>query len=46
MLCLVVIRQDSCPGCGLNTIDLSEAGLTAICPGSGNCPVTIVALEP
>ena len=42
--CLIVIRQDSCPGCGPNAIDLSEAGLAAICPGDDWCPVTIQVL--
>ena len=37
--CITVARQDSCPGCHPNTLDLSESGLEMICPGSGSCPV-------
>lgn len=42
---LVVIRKDTCPGCGANLIDLSEAGITAICGGLGGCTVTVRRLD-
>lgn len=29
--CIVVIRQDSCPGCAPNVIDLSERGSELVC---------------
>ncbi len=39
-------RQDACPGCGANTIDLSEAGLAQACgPEAGSCAVTIEVLR-
>lgn len=39
---LNVVRVDSCPGCGRNHVDLSEAGLAHLCgleytPGSPPC---------
>lgn len=37
----VVVRSDSCPGCHRNTIDLSEAGVLAVCGGVHTCEVTI-----
>lgn len=36
---LVVIRQDSCPGCGSELIDLSEAGILQVCGSLGGCEV-------
>ena len=34
-------RQDACPGCGAGHVDLSEAGLAALCglrwPEEGTC---------
>lgn len=44
--CLVVTRQDACPGCGGNHIDLSEAAIDAVCgaPESSTCSVTIEAI--
>ncbi len=29
--CVVGFRQDSCPGCGENHLDLSEAGINTVC---------------
>jgi hypothetical protein len=29
--CVVGFRQDSCPGCGPNHLDLSEAGINTVC---------------
>jgi hypothetical protein len=38
--CVRVVRHDACPGCSANQLDLSEAGLAAVCgPGSGRCSV-------
>ena len=34
-------RQDSCPGCGTNHLDLSEAGMLTVCGYLGRCPVWI-----
>ena len=39
--CVEAMRVDACPGCGYNTIDLSEAGSAAVCGEVGNCEVTI-----
>src|SRR5207249_7583931 len=40
--CLTGTRQDGCPGCTAYVIDLSEAGLAAVCGvATGSCPVTI-----
>lgn len=39
---LEVARTDSCPGCGPNLLDLSEAGHARVCGAVGNnCQVTI-----
>lgn len=41
--CIVGTRQDACPGCARNQLDLSEAGIAIVC-GSvevGTCAVTI-----
>ena len=44
--CLVVVRQDSCPGCGDHLIDLSEAGHEYACgPNAGPCRVRVWAVE-
>lgn len=40
-----VVRRDSCPGCGHNHIDLSEAGITSVCGGLGACSVRIRVLR-
>jgi len=29
--CILTIRHDSCPGCGRNHVDLSEAGIALVC---------------
>ncbi len=40
--CIVGIRQDSCPGCGHDHLDLSEAGIDQVCGDqAGVCEVTI-----
>ena len=45
--CLRVVRQDSCPGCDKDHIDLSEAGITFVCGDQADvCDVTIQALRP
>ena len=39
---IMVTRQDACPGCSPNMIDLSEAGSIAVCGGRPHtCRVTI-----
>lgn len=38
---LVVIRQDTCPGCGAGLIDLSEAGIIEVCGSLGGCTVRV-----
>jgi hypothetical protein len=39
--CIVGQRQDTCPGCGPFVIDLSEAGIAAVCgDGAGRCEAT------
>jgi hypothetical protein len=37
--CAVVERQDSCPGCGPNVIDLSESAHQLVC-GAGTCEIS------
>jgi hypothetical protein len=40
--CIVVIRQDACPGCYVNLVDLSEAGNAAVCGSPPHtCRVTL-----
>jgi hypothetical protein len=40
--CIVVIRQDACPGCYANLVDLSEAGNAAVCGSPPHtCRVTL-----
>lgn len=43
---ILATRQDSCPGCGSNHVDLSEAGFQEVCgPLSlGRCRVTVTAI--
>lgn len=36
-----VVVGDTCPGCAWNHIDLSEAGIEAVCGGRYTCAVTI-----
>jgi hypothetical protein len=50
--CIVAQRQDTCPGCVRTLIDLSEAGIAAVCGvNTSTCAVTVqkmverVALE-
>lgn len=43
---LVVTRTDSCPGCGPNLLDLSEAGNSIVCGGRPHtCRVSIQVLD-
>lgn len=42
---LDIPRTDSCPGCGPNLLDLSEAGSEVVCGFVGNCPVTIEVIR-
>jgi hypothetical protein len=43
--CIVVTRQDACPGCHANVIDLSESGNSLVCGGAPHtCRVTIHVL--
>jgi hypothetical protein len=40
--CIVATRQDACPGCYANLVDLSEAGNAAVCGGLPHtCRVTL-----
>ena len=40
--CIVVTRQDACPGCYANLVDLSEAGNAAVCGSPPHtCRVTL-----
>lgn len=44
---IVVRRQDTCGGCGLTMIDLSEAGSIAVCGGRPHtCSVTVQRVGP
>ena len=44
--CIVVTRQDACPGCHANVIDLSESGNSLVCGGAPHtCRVTIQPLR-
>jgi len=44
--CIVGLRQDGCPGCGVNHLDLSESGIAIVCgPGAGRCRVEIEVLR-
>lgn len=43
--CAVVVRKDSCPGCGPYLLDLSEAANTAVCGSTPHtCRVSIEVL--
>jgi hypothetical protein len=40
--CIVGVRQDTCPGCETNHLDLSEEGLDAVCgPDKGVCRASV-----
>jgi hypothetical protein len=40
--CIVGVRQDTCPGCETNHLDLTESGLDAVCgAGQGVCRATV-----
>lgn len=40
--CIMAYRLDSCPGCDqYGMIDLSEAGIVAVCGSQGSCSVTV-----
>ena len=43
--CIVARRTDSCPGCAGNWIDLSEAGIVAVCGQLGRCSVSVEVLR-
>ena len=45
--CIVVTRQDACPGCYANLVDLSEAGNAAVCGSPPHtCRVTLQLVGP
>lgn len=37
--CIFGTRHDACPGCAANHLDLSEAGITAVCGQLGTCTI-------
>jgi hypothetical protein len=39
--CIAGRRVDSCPGCVGRWVDLSEAGIIAVCGQLGRCEVTV-----
>ena len=42
LACNLVVRQDACPGCSRNVVDLSESGLDMLCGyQTSTCRVTI-----
>ncbi|HLF79940.1 MAG TPA: hypothetical protein VJB57_20875 [Dehalococcoidia bacterium] len=46
LACIKSVRQDICPGCSRNHIDLSEAGISLVCgAGTDLCDVTIQPLQ-
>ena len=45
--CVRAIRQDACPGCGRDQLDLSETGIAATCgEGTDRCSITIEEIAP
>jgi hypothetical protein len=42
--CINGIRKDACPGCAAYQVDLSTAGLTAVC-GPNSCAVRVRRLS-
>lgn len=45
--CISAIRQDACPGCAVNQLDLSEYGIDIVCgaPESSTCDVSIEVMR-
>ncbi len=45
--CIIGIRQDACPGCGPNHLDLSESGIGIVCGDQASvCRVSIEQVVP
>jgi hypothetical protein len=42
--CIVGVRQDSCPGCPGNDLDLSRSAFEIVCPSGSRCTVIITTL--
>jgi hypothetical protein len=43
--CIVGVRQDSCPGCEANHLDVSRAAFEIVCGPANRCPVVITPLQ-
>ncbi len=43
--CIIGVRTDTCPGCPGADIDMSRAGLQAVCDNQGGCSVVIRRLQ-
>mgnify|MGYP001590776815 CR=1 FL=1 len=44
--CIYAVRQDACPGCSRNHLDLSEAGVAAVCGAEvGTCAIRFRVVE-
>jgi hypothetical protein len=44
--CLSAVLRDTCPGCGNNHLDLSEAGIAVVCgAGADICDVSVQPLR-